>query len=280
MACGALIFGVPMFVLIFTTSHAVLAVAAAPLAIGGGVLLSLPYALLQPLMPEGRHGLLTGFYSASRGVGVMLGPLIAGLAITAARPLLTSTQGYSATWGVCGVATLASLPLLRRVREDDRADGSEASLGLSAAAAHGPRTDRPRVTTRRPGDDSGAMARRSPRLPSLLRQAGGADPFALGSAAKSRRSASLTPRTQEADRVVGSVCPYCAVGCGQKLYVKDERVVQIEGDPDSRSRAGGCARAAPPRCRWSTPPPAAPRRCTARRTPPTGRRSTSTRRWT
>jgi formate dehydrogenase major subunit len=32
---------------------------------------------------------------------------------------------------------------------------------------------------------------------------------------------------------VKSICPYCAVGCGQKVYVKDERVVQIEGDPDS-----------------------------------------------
>ena len=33
--------------------------------------------------------------------------------------------------------------------------------------------------------------------------------------------------------MVRSICPYCAVGCGQKVYVKDERVVQIEGDPDS-----------------------------------------------
>jgi formate dehydrogenase major subunit len=41
------------------------------------------------------------------------------------------------------------------------------------------------------------------------------------------------PRTREADRVVGSICPYCAVGCGQRVYVKDEKVVQIEGDPDS-----------------------------------------------
>jgi formate dehydrogenase major subunit len=32
---------------------------------------------------------------------------------------------------------------------------------------------------------------------------------------------------------VKSVCPYCAVGCGQNVYVRDERVVQIEGDPDS-----------------------------------------------
>src|SRR5207237_4775570 len=26
---------------------------------------------------------------------------------------------------------------------------------------------------------------------------------------------------------------YCAVGCGQRVYVQDERVTQIEGDPDS-----------------------------------------------
>jgi formate dehydrogenase major subunit len=33
--------------------------------------------------------------------------------------------------------------------------------------------------------------------------------------------------------MVKSICPYCAVGCGQRVYVKDERVIQIEGDPDS-----------------------------------------------
>ncbi len=30
-----------------------------------------------------------------------------------------------------------------------------------------------------------------------------------------------------------SVCPYCAVGCGQRVFVKDDKVIQIEGDPDS-----------------------------------------------
>jgi formate dehydrogenase major subunit len=32
---------------------------------------------------------------------------------------------------------------------------------------------------------------------------------------------------------VKSVCPYCAVGCGQNVFVKDEKVIHIEGDPDS-----------------------------------------------
>jgi formate dehydrogenase major subunit len=66
----------------------------------------------------------------------------------------------------------------------------------------------------------------------FLRQLAG-DPLGLGRAAQSRRSRKLKPRTQTADRVVQSVCPYCAVGCGQKVYAKDGKVVQIEGDPDS-----------------------------------------------
>ena len=69
------------------------------------------------------------------------------------------------------------------------------------------------------------------RLP-LLRQLEG-DPLALGRATRSARSERLTPRTGTADKVVGSICPYCAVGCAQKIYVKDEQVVQIEGDPAS-----------------------------------------------
>src|SRR5919205_1402720 len=74
----------------------------------------------------------------------------------------------------------------------------------------------------------------SPRrlIPPLLRQLAG-DPLALGRAAQSATSEELVPRTRTADKVVQSICPYCAVGCGQKVYVKDERVTQIEGDPDS-----------------------------------------------
>jgi formate dehydrogenase major subunit len=69
-------------------------------------------------------------------------------------------------------------------------------------------------------------------VPPFLRQLRG-DPLGLGPAAESARSRTLTARTRTADKVVPSICPYCAVGCGQKVYVKDEKVVQIEGDPDS-----------------------------------------------
>jgi formate dehydrogenase major subunit len=69
------------------------------------------------------------------------------------------------------------------------------------------------------------------RVP-LAKQLGG-DPLALGRAAQSERSRRLRPRTAGADRAVPSICPYCAVGCAQKVYVKDEQVIQIEGDSDS-----------------------------------------------
>ena len=67
----------------------------------------------------------------------------------------------------------------------------------------------------------------------VYRQLTGTDPLGRGAAAQSERSKSLTARTETADSVARSVCPYCAVGCGQKIFVKDKKVVQIEGDPDS-----------------------------------------------
>lgn len=67
----------------------------------------------------------------------------------------------------------------------------------------------------------------------VYRQLTGTDPLGRGKAAQSARSAGLGSRTESADRVADSVCPYCAVGCAQRVYVKDEQVVQIEGNPDS-----------------------------------------------
>jgi formate dehydrogenase major subunit len=77
----------------------------------------------------------------------------------------------------------------------------------------------------------------------VYRQLTGTDRRGLGAAAKSNRP--RLARTSTADAVVKSVCPYCAVGCGQNVYVKEDRggsvgthpprkkVTQIEGDPDS-----------------------------------------------
>ena len=67
----------------------------------------------------------------------------------------------------------------------------------------------------------------------VLRQLRGQDPLGRGPAVRSAKTDAITPRIATADRVARSVCPYCAVGCGQKVFVKDEKVIQIEGDPDS-----------------------------------------------
>ena len=85
------------------------------------------------------------------------------------------------------------------------------------------------------------MARWSPLEWPVVRQVRTGDLLGRGPAVTSARTRATTARTTTADRVVQSVCPYCAVGCGQRIFVKRveggevgrERVVQIEGDPDS-----------------------------------------------
>jgi formate dehydrogenase major subunit len=77
------------------------------------------------------------------------------------------------------------------------------------------------------------MARWSPLQWPVVRQVRSGDLLGRGPAVTSERTRAITARTTTADRVVQSVCPYCAVGCGQRVYVSGEKVVQIEGDPDS-----------------------------------------------
>ncbi len=67
----------------------------------------------------------------------------------------------------------------------------------------------------------------------VYRQLTGTDPLGRGAAAQSARSAELSPRTESADGMARSVCPYCAVGCGQRVFHSDGKITQIEGDPDS-----------------------------------------------
>src|SRR5919206_932857 len=67
----------------------------------------------------------------------------------------------------------------------------------------------------------------------LVRQFREGDPLGLGKAARSEHSRTLKPRIDEAEHTVRSICPYCAVGCAQLVYVSGGEVTQIEGDPAS-----------------------------------------------
>jgi formate dehydrogenase major subunit len=60
----------------------------------------------------------------------------------------------------------------------------------------------------------------------------------LGDNAISSHTRSLEPRTRTADKVVPSVCPFCAVGCSQLIYVRDGKIINIEGNPASPINGG------------------------------------------
>src|SRR5436305_12938550 len=80
----------------------------------------------------------------------------------------------------------------------------------------------------------------------VVRQLRESDALALGPAVQSPRSKGLRPRIDEAEHVVQSICPYCAVGCGQLVYVKGGEVTHIEGDPASPiSRGRLCPKGQP-----------------------------------
>jgi MFS family permease len=118
MKAALWVYGLGLLVPVVTTTPALVAAAVPLVAFGGGAIMTLPYALLMPLMPESRHGALSGFYSLSRGVGTALGPLLAGVAISVARGPMQSSQGYAAMWAVGAAAILASIPLLRALRDE------------------------------------------------------------------------------------------------------------------------------------------------------------------
>jgi MFS family permease len=120
MQAALVVYGLGFLVPFLVTDKALVAIAVPFVALGGGVLMTLPYALLIPLMDDQEHGTLTGFYSVSRGLGTALGPLLAGAAIAGGSGVFSSTRGYQATWGVCCAAVLLSLVPLRRLARAQR----------------------------------------------------------------------------------------------------------------------------------------------------------------
>ena len=65
---------------------------------------------------------------------------------------------------------------------------------------------------------------------SFVSRPGGPEPF-------SAEGVEQASRTQGA-KVFRSVCPYCGVGCGQLIHVRDRKIVNIEGDPESPINRG------------------------------------------
>ncbi len=133
MRAGLWVYGFALAVLIFTHATPAILAMAPIIAFGGGLTMTLPYAILIPLMPARGHGMLTGFYSLSRGLGVMLGPLLAGVAIDLLGGLFAGTHGYAAMWIVSSGAVLASIPVLGRLRGDVESRRRAGSRARAAA---------------------------------------------------------------------------------------------------------------------------------------------------
>jgi MFS family permease len=109
-------YGCGYLALVFTTSRPVIAAAISFVAVGGGTVMTLAYAVLMPLMPGGEHGALTGFYSPSRGIGIVLGPILPGvlMSVTKTGPNEISPQPCQALGIRRLFACLQNLPAIAR----------------------------------------------------------------------------------------------------------------------------------------------------------------------
>ena len=96
----------------------------APVAVAGGTVMTLAWGLLFKLMPDGDRGTVTGLATTTKGIGLVLGPLVAGAAIDIFRPVLESTNGYAALWPAMAVPILAVIPLVALLADAERGAAS------------------------------------------------------------------------------------------------------------------------------------------------------------
>ena len=81
-------------------------------ALAGGTVMTLAWALLFKIMPPTHHGSVTGLATTTKGFGLILGPLIVGAAIDIFRPVLESTEGYAIVRPLAAIPVLAAIPFV------------------------------------------------------------------------------------------------------------------------------------------------------------------------
>jgi MFS family permease len=104
-----------------------------PVAIAGGTVMTLSWALLFKLMPAQHRGAVSDIATTTKGWGLLFGPLIAGVAIDLSSPYLNGTDGYQVLWPVCALPVLLAIPIvanLIRVEPSGRARDQESELEL------------------------------------------------------------------------------------------------------------------------------------------------------
>ncbi len=83
-----------------------------PVAIAGGMVMTLAWGLLFKVMPPEDRGSVAGLAIMTKGVALIGGPLGVGALIDIFRPLLESTDGYAAMWPAVGLPILLATPLV------------------------------------------------------------------------------------------------------------------------------------------------------------------------
>ena len=86
-----------------------------PIAIAGGTVMTLAWGLLFKLMPPSGRGATAGLAVMTKGIGLLLGPLVVGAGIQVASTFLETTKGYQAMWLLVAVPVLAVIPIVRKL---------------------------------------------------------------------------------------------------------------------------------------------------------------------
>jgi MFS family permease len=118
---AALIYGVGLIVGAIPTTLDPLLIALPVVAIAGAIVMTLPQALAFTVAPPGGAGVAAGLLDFSRGLGVVLGPIVVGAAIELSHGRFGATHGYAAMWPVIGIPVLASLLFLRGLEPNAQA---------------------------------------------------------------------------------------------------------------------------------------------------------------
>jgi MFS family permease len=96
-----------------------------PVAVAGGTVMTLSWGLLFKLMPPQHRGAIAGLATTTKGLGLLVGPLVAGVMIDVLKPYLSKTHGYEALWPVCAVPVLAAIPLVASLIRSEAAGKPE-----------------------------------------------------------------------------------------------------------------------------------------------------------
>jgi MFS family permease len=116
----SLIYGAGLLIGVLPHSLPPLLIGLPFVALAGAIVLTLPQALAFTLAPVGSEGVAAGLQDFSRGIGVVLGPIVVGAVVGVSQPVFESTNGYASMWLVIGLPVLLAAVLLKQLEAGRR----------------------------------------------------------------------------------------------------------------------------------------------------------------